>query len=362
MELFIGFFAALLGTGIAIIYLRKLAPALGLIDHPCDRKHHAAPVPLVGGLAVFLTLCLAFLLFPAARDQWPLLLAVAIVVAVGVADDKHEIRPSIRFAAQIVACLVMIHVAGVELKSVGDLIGFGSIGLWVFSIPMTVFAVVGVINAVNMIDGADGLAGSIALVALAWYGGMAQLSGLVGLMTVAIVLCGALAGFLAFNLRFPWQPKARVFLGDAGSTLLGFVLAWMAVTLTQEPAGSVPPIGALWVVLLPLADTVSLCARRLRRGQSPFAANREHIHHLLLALGLTQTQTLLALLAVSALFGAVGFFGWRLGVSEPILFWAFSCLFFAYHFAVQAAWKRLHDRRPASVPAAALGQTSESAD
>jgi UDP-GlcNAc:undecaprenyl-phosphate GlcNAc-1-phosphate transferase len=301
-------------------------------------------------------------LLPAVRDQWPLLLAVAILTAVGAADDKRHLRPSVRFAAQIVACLVMIFVAGVELKSVGDLIGFGAIGLWIFSIPMTVFAVVGVINAVNMIDGADGLAGTLSLMALAWYGGMAQLSGLVGLMTVAIVLCGALAGFLAFNLRFPWQPKARVFLGDAGSTLLGFVLAWMAVTLTQGPDGSVPPISALWVVLLPLADTVSLCARRLRRGQSPFEANREHIHHLLHALGLTHTQTLLALTAVSALFGAVGFFGWRLGISEPVLFWAFSCLFFAYHFAAQAAWKRLDDRRPASVRSAALSQASESAD
>jgi UDP-GlcNAc:undecaprenyl-phosphate GlcNAc-1-phosphate transferase len=362
MELLIGFIAALLGTGVAVIYLRKLAPALGLIDHPCHRKHHADPVPLVGGLAVFATLCVAFLLLPTVRDQWPLLLAVALLVAVGTGDDAHELRPAVRFAAQIVACLAMIYVAGVEIESVGNLIGFGPIGMWVFAVPITVFAVVGVINAVNMIDGADGLAGSVSLVALAWYGGMAQLSGFVGLMTVAIVLCGALAGFLAFNLRFPWQPKARVFLGDAGSTLLGFVLAWMAVTLTQGPAGSVPPISALWVLLLPLADTVSLCARRLRRGQSPFEANREHIHHLLLALGLTHTQTLLALVAGSALFGAVGFFGWRLGISEPILFWAFFCLFFAYHFAVQAAWKRLHDRRPASVLAVTFGRASEPAD
>ncbi len=361
MELFIGFIAALLGTGVAIIYLRKLAPALGLLDHPCDRKHHADPVPLVGGLAVFAALCIAFLALPAVRDQWPLLLAVAILVAVGVADDKHPLRPSVRFAAQIIACLVMIFVAGVELKSTGNLFGYGSIGLWVFSISVTVFAVVGVINAVNMIDGVDGLAGTLSLVALAWYGGMAHLSGFIGLMTVAIILCGALAGFLVFNLRFPWQQKVQVFLGDAGSTLLGFVLAWMAVALTQGPAGSVPPICALWVVLLPLADTVSLCARRLRRGQSPFAANREHIHHLLLALGLTHTQTLLALIVVSAVFGAVGFFGWRLGVPEPILFWAFVCLFFAYHFAVQAAWKRLIDRRPASVLPSRLGPTSESA-
>ena len=361
MELFIGFSAALLGTAASIFYLRKPAAALGLIDHPCGRKHHADPVPLVGGLAVFATLCVAFLLVPAARDQWPLLLAVSILVTVGVADDTREVKPYVRFAAQIVASLVMIYAAGVELKSAGNLFGFGPIGLWVLSMPITVFAVVGVINALNMIDGIDGLAGTISLVALVWYAEMAHLTGFVGLVTVAVILCGALVGFLMFNLRFPWQPKARVFLGDAGSTLLGFVLAWMAVTLTQEPAGSVPPICALWVLLLPLADTVSLCVRRLLRGQSPFVANREHIHHLLLALGLTHMQTLLVLVVVSAVLGAVGFFGWRLGVTEPMLFWTFAGLFFAYHFAVQAAWKRHIARNPVSARPAGLGAASESA-
>ena len=158
------------------------------------------------------------------------------------------------------------------------------------------------------------------------------------------MLCGGLAGFLLFNVRTPWQPRARVFLGDAGSTLLGFALAWLAIDLTQGPTRTMPPIAALWVVLLPLADTVSLMARRRSRGQSPFHPDREHIHHFLLAHGFTVSEVLLMLVGVSAFFGAVGVVGWRMGVPEPVLFWVFCSLFFAYHYAIKDAWKRLDAR------------------
>ena len=191
-----------------------------------------------------------------------------------------------------------------------------------------------------MIDGMVGLAGSLALVAFAWYGVAAAFTGDAGLATLAWILCGGLAGFLVFNLRLPWQPKARVFLGDAGSTLLGFALAWFAIDLSQGSGPAMPPIAALWVVLLPLADTVSLIARRRSRGRSPFHADREHIHHFLLARGLSVNATLLVLVAISAACGAVGVLGWRAGVPEPVLFWAFFILFFAYHYAIKAAWRR----------------------
>lgn len=350
--------SSVLAAGGCLI-LNRFAGEFGLVDHPGGRKDHAAPVPLVGGLAVaFAALCMSLVALPAIHNNRSFLAAAAILIAAGALDDSRDIRPVIRIAVQIVASLIMIFGAGVELNSVGNLAGFGSIGMWVLSVPATVFAVVGVINAVNMIDGEDGLAGTIIVVALGWYGWMAYLTGAANLAMGAIILCGALTGFLVFNLRLPWRPQACVFLGDAGSTLLGFVLAWMAIALTQGPGQSVPPIKeippicALWVVLLPLADAVSLIARRLRRGRSSFEADREHIHHLLRALGLTHTQMLLTLTVVSAVFGAVGFFGWRLHVPEPVLFWAFFCLYFAYHFTVKAIWRRLYEQRRVPVPAA----------
>jgi UDP-GlcNAc:undecaprenyl-phosphate GlcNAc-1-phosphate transferase len=123
--------------------------------------------------------------------------------------------------------------------------------------------------------------------------------------------------------------------------LLGFALAWLAVDLTQGRGRTFPPIAALWVVLLPLADCVSLMARRIRAGRSPFSPDREHIHHYFIVRGFSHSQTLAILVGISTAFGAIGFFGWRWGVAEPVLFWAFFFSFFAYHFWIKQQWRRL---------------------
>jgi UDP-GlcNAc:undecaprenyl-phosphate GlcNAc-1-phosphate transferase len=208
-----------------------------------------------------------------------------------------------------------------------------------------------------MMDGVDGLAGSISFTAFAWYAVVAIDSGLEVQFDTALVLCGAIAGFLFFNLRFPWQPHARVFLGDAGSLMIGFALGWFAIDLTQGPGRTLPPIAALWVLLVPLADCVSLMARRLARRRSPFVADRRHIHHYLLARGLTPNQVVAVLAAASGLFGAVGYFGWRLDVPEPALFWPFFAGFFAYHSWIQRAWRRVEAATvPSSSPLLSLDE------
>jgi UDP-GlcNAc:undecaprenyl-phosphate GlcNAc-1-phosphate transferase len=211
---------------------------------------------------------------------------------------------------------------------------------------MTVFAIIGVVNAVNMMDGLDGLGGSLALVAFAWYALVAAQSDLTAQATTALILCGAIAGFLIFNLRFPWQRQAKVFLGDAGSLMIGFALGWYAVDLTQGPGRTFPPIAALWVLLLPLADCVSLMTRRIMAGRSPFVADSHHIHHYLFATGFTHGQTLGILVACSLAFGAVGYFGWQLDVPEPYLFWPFFFGFFAYHAWIIRSWKKLDEGHP----------------
>ena len=337
-------------SALAVLVLKATAPAIGLVDAPGGRKDHAHVVPLVGGVSIFTALAIASSFLGIARASGYFFLALGIIVAVGVWDDLREVRPRVKFAVQIVAAAIMIWGAGVQLHSVGDLLGWRSIGLAVFSIPLTVFAVVGLVNALNMMDGMDGLAGSLALVAFAWYAVVAADSGLEVQFEVALLLCGALAGFLLFNLRFPWQPHARVFLGDAGSLMLGLALAWFAVDLTQGLERTFPPIAALWVVLVPLADCVSLMTRRLRARRSPFVADRHHIHHYLRARGFTHGQTLAILVGLSALCGAVGYFGWRLQVPEAALFWPFFFGYFTYHFAIKRAWAKLEAREGAQAP------------
>ena len=340
-------FAFIAGTA-ATVVLARAAGALNLMDHPGGRKGHARPVPLVGGLAIFVALLSAAALAGIATSAGYFLFALSIVIAVGMWDDVTDISPRLKFAIQIIASLLMIFGAGVELTSVGDLLGWRPIGLWIFAVPLTVFAVVGVVNSLNMMDGMDGLGGSIALIAFTWYAAAAGLSGLDVQFRVALIFCGAIGGFLLFNLRFPWQPQARVFLGDAGSLMIGFALGWFAIDLTQGAGRTMPAIAALWVLLLPLADCVSLMTRRLRARKSPFVADSRHLHPYLMARGFTHGQTLATLVALSVLFGAVGFFGWQMQLPEAALFWPFFFGFFIYHWWIQRAWAAIDAKRAAA--------------
>ena len=332
---------ALAISAIAVLLFARLAPAIGLVDVPGGRKEHRRVVPLVGGLAIFVAVISMAYIDGIASGVSYFMLALSIIIAIGLWDDVAEISPRLKFAIQIIASAIMIWGADVELRSVGDLLGWRPIGLWLFAVPMTIFAIVGVVNSVNMMDGLDGLGGSIAFVAFAWYAAVAASSGLTLQLQTALIFCGAIAGFLLFNLRFPWQKHARVFLGDAGSLMIGFALGWFAIDLTQGEARTFPPIAALWVLLLPLTDCVSLMARRVKARQSPFLADRHHIHHYLLARGFSHTATLVTLVSLSAVFGAVGYFAWRLEVPEPYLFWPFFFGFFAYHAWIQRAWRKV---------------------
>lgn len=324
--------------------LTRIAPALGLVDHPGGRKAHAAATPLVGGIAIYLAVLVAMAAAGPIEPMGHWLAALTMLLAVGLLDDTREVSPRAKFVVEILACAVMIAWGGMRLTSVGDLIGWRPIGLNYLVMPLTVFAVIGVVNAVNMIDGMDGLAGSVSLVAFAWYAAVAIESGLALQAVICLAFCGALAGFLPFNLRLPWRGRAAAFLGDAGSLMIGFALGCLAIDLTQGANRSFPPICALWVVLLPLADCVSIMSRRLNSGRSPFVPDREHIHHYLLARGFSPQAALATLVAISALFGAVGYFGWRLKVPEPYLFWPFFFIYFGYHYWIKSAWKRVHSR------------------
>jgi len=339
----------------AILLLRPLAPTLGLIDHPGGRKDHAAPVPLIGGLAILAGLA-AVAPMRTLLPVLPFLVAAALVALVGMLDDMHELHQIPRLMAQIGACAIMIFIAGVELRFVGNLLGAGAIGLSVFSIPVTAFAVVGVVNAVNMSDGLDGLAGSQSLIALCWYALAAALMDLTPQLLILLALAAGLVAFLPFNIRLPWRRRAMIFLGDAGSMLLGFALGWFAVDLTQGPGRVLPPICALWVVVIPLCDTVSLILRRLRSGQSPMAADRRHLHHLLLAKGFTVPQTVGLLAAASFVTGAIGIGGWQAGVPEPLLFILFVALYLGYHHTVKREWARIEATERNSAIEAAVRQ------
>jgi UDP-GlcNAc:undecaprenyl-phosphate GlcNAc-1-phosphate transferase len=253
--------------------------------------------------------------------------AATLLVIVGILDDFHELPTWSRFVAQFVAALIMTLGGDVVVTDLGSITGSGPVSLGIWSVPFTMLAVVGVINAFNMLDGADGLAGSVALVALAlfvyvaWTGGRNLDAAILGLL-----LCTVLV-FLIFNARIPGRSQALVFMGDAGSMLLGFALAWFSVSLSQGEQRVIAPVGALWILAIPLLDTVGILVRRMGAGRSPFRAATDHMHHLMFAAGLSVNK-IVGLVGLSALlFGLGGVLAMQAGITESILFGAFLLLF-----------------------------------
>ncbi len=225
-------FAVTVGLGIVF---RPLAPVAGLMAYPSARRAHAAPTPLVGGQAIVLSaLVMGVLFLRPTADVVALGAASLLMLVVGTLDDRYDISWRGRLLGQAVAGLILFQVGGVRIESIGAALGVPEHALGAFSLPFTVLATVGLANAVNMVDGIDGLAGLLCLAALGMLLAAAIYAGNADLAPVLALMIGALLGFMSFNLRTPWHPRATVFLGG-GAEILGLWVAWAAFRLTQTP-------------------------------------------------------------------------------------------------------------------------------
>lgn len=334
--------AAFILTMVFILLFKKHAVRLGLIDVPGGRKNHDGAVPVVGGLAIFVAFVFSSLVCGQSLDSFhSFFVNLLLLVVVGALDDLHDLSARSRFLAQIAAALLMTSWGGVFLNDLGNLFGNGTVYLHNWAIPFTVFCVLGVINAFNMIDGVDGLAGGIAIIALALFGSAALLAGLTVHATLIFLLASAVLGFLVFNMRSPWRSTAAVFLGDAGSMMLGYVLVRFAVDLTGSDSRALTPITAVWILAIPLMDTVSTMVRRMLKGRSPFSADREHLHHIFLRAGYSVSRTVVIILFASLILGLIGLAGWHYGVPEYIMFYTFLGVFALYSMAMNHAWRMM---------------------
>lgn len=339
-------------TALSIALLRRPAQRWGLVDQPGGRKQHAGAIPLIGGIAMAIGYILTMLATSQfAFGQQNLLIGLAMLVALGVVDDFRELSAKRKLVWQLSAAAVIVAPGGDYLFHLGDLLGLGRLELGWFALPFTMFAIVGLINAVNMSDGIDGLAGGLVATSALWMVALALMCGF-ELMSVELLLLVAVTlGFLFFNLRTPLRSKAAVFMGDAGSMMLGACLAWYAVHLTQFPAyvgENPPPIVILWVLGLPVLDTVVLMLRRLRQGRSPFSAGRDHMHHLWLHAGFSIGQTTVCLMLANLALGGIGVLGWKLGVPEWGLTAGYVGVFLlhrqlASHAWLASKWLRVHN-------------------
>ena len=316
---------------------------VGLVDSPCERKNHYGQIPLSGGLAIFLTFTFAALLLnDFINNLRPLFAGMMILMVVGVKDDLHELKPFTRLYMQLFAAFVACQWGDVQLIDLGHLLAVDKVlELRNFSLPLTLFAIIGITNAVNLLDGVDGLAGSISLLTTSLLSLIALWSGdidsfhILGLISVSILT------FLIFNWRFYLNKKAQVFMGDAGSLMLGFIIAWFLIRLSQGNERVLDPVTALWIFAFPVIETLTLIIRRLLKGRSPISADREHFHDLLQSYGLSQRRTVLFIVFISTAFALIGLLGKYFQIPEHIMFYGFTLLFAVYFMLVRRAWKRL---------------------
>ncbi len=328
-------------TGLALWFLRPLAHRLGLVDQPGDRKIHSHDTPLIGGIAMFLGLgTILVILRPPFPGLLPFLTATGLLLLVGMADDFLELSVRLRFVMQTVAALAMAVWGGVSVQHLGDLLGVGWVALGGWSLPFTVICIVGLINAVNMIDGLDGLSGSLSLVSFLFLAGAAWQAGRGAETAVALAFVTVLIPFLAVNARLG-RGNAMVFMGDAGSTFLGFALAWFTVLLTQGDSPALRPVTALWLVAVPLIDMFSAFLRRTLEKGRPFEPDRRHFHHVLLRRGLSVNGVVAVMAGGAILCAGAGLAADRLGVPDPWMFYGILVLFAVCHLLACRLWKRL---------------------
>jgi UDP-GlcNAc:undecaprenyl-phosphate/decaprenyl-phosphate GlcNAc-1-phosphate transferase len=269
--------------------LIRLVDKYRLYDKPDSRKEHSIPTPTLGGIAIIagMMIALAFWYpFSVSTEIMTSFFSMSLLCAMGITDDLKDLSAKYKFIVEI-ALASLIALAGLRITTFGGLFGLNEIPVSA-QYTFTIIAIVGITNAFNLIDGIDGLAGGLGFMSLVTLGIFLTMSGDKSFALVAFALAGGVLAFLYFNMN-----PAKIFMGDTGSLVLGFVVAILCVRLIQvnsmvsQPLLRNIPLFALAIVLVPVYDTVRVFALRMWKGQSPFTADKTHIHHLLTNAGLS---------------------------------------------------------------------------
>ena len=323
---------AMISALCAIKILRPIAIDINLVDIPDDRKQHDGSVPLVGGLSIYFGLMVAiYITQPLPDNLFYLLMIASLVLLIGLLDDLKDLGIWPRILVQIISCLLLVLFTDTCITSLGSPFGSNEIELGKLAIPFTIFAVVGLVNAFNMSDGIDGLAGSLAIVTIIGiilFDAVTKNPPLLGFL---LMFSAALLPYLFTNLI----SAQKIFLGDAGSLLIGFILAWILVFLSQGDSRSMVPTSVLWCVAIPVIDTFTVCFQRIRTGKSPLSADRQHFHHLLLDAGFSPKKALLIILFFASSLLVLGLILQRVFPSASLSIFILITLVYIYWSSVK---------------------------
>ena len=330
-----------IGFMVSVGLLMLFANRLKLLDYPGGRKRHLNPTPVIGGICIYIGFTTALLsdivLFSNAFYFW---FFSTFIVLMGVVDDRHEATARTRLIIQTTVTFGLVFFAGTQLVNLGGLIVNQPIILGWFAIPVSILFIVSFLNAMNMLDGIDGLVGGIALGEglLLWVLSAQVGSPIQGILLIFIVL---VVCFLFFNVSFRKGKKAKIFLGDAGSTFIAFFIIWAAISLSQQThVSSIKPITVLWCVLFPFMDLVTVCVIRYREGKPCTLAGHDHIHHILMRRGISPIGVTFRLSLFSLGIGLMGLLFKLLSMPENAQFFVMVSLVVGYAIQVNHLYHR----------------------
>lgn len=300
---------SLLFTLLTIPLLKKLAVKINLVDKPNYRKIHETHTPLIGGIAIAFTVFLMLLIsensLPFLKEYTPIFSSGLVLLIVGVVDDKNDVKAKYKLLIQLLLSF-LIALVGIRITSLYGLFGIHEITIWAQYV-LTVIVITGVVNAFNLMDGVDGLVGGLSLLGFSMFLLASIYFKNLYLGEISIIFVGALIGFLRYNLS-----HNKIFLGDSGSLFLGFTLVTIGIKF-MEGESNVQNGHAYGFLLLvsffsiPVLDSLRVYLSRIKDGNSPFNADRTHIHHLLLAAGLTHQKVALCIVSFSMFMFFIGF-------------------------------------------------------
>jgi UDP-GlcNAc:undecaprenyl-phosphate GlcNAc-1-phosphate transferase len=310
--------AAFFGFVVTVLFMFALRPfafAVGLVDVPGGRKRHGVTVPVIGGIAMSVGIGVGTAVVDSPASWTSVLIGVYLLVVVGTIDDRFDLPANVRLIAHSCAALLVVFASGMVISSIGDFFGYHA-GLGPLAVPFTILFVMTLVNAFNIIDGLDGLAGGLALLPLA---ATTVMSASTSWFAIVAVAASVVAGYLLFNLPLGVNRSVRAFMGDAGSTSLGLIVATVGVYLTQGSSPELRPVFGLWLVAVPVFDLFATIVRRLLSKRSPFSPDHEHLHHVLVDNGLSRRSTLVIILALALAFAIVGLVGAILVIDDAIM-------------------------------------------
>ena len=303
VKLILAFFVAFLMAFLSTPLAERIAYKIGAIDVPKDaRRMHKKPIPRLGGIAIFFGFIVSMVMFAVmTREMISIMIASTLIVILGIFDDRKPLKAIVKLLVQIVAALMVIYVGGVKIDAITNPNIFSPnvyLELGWLAVPITVLWICGVTNAVNLIDGLDGLAAGIASISSICIMIIALLTKEYHIAVFTACLAGGCLGFLPHNFN-----PAKIFMGDSGSTFLGFALACISIEGMFKGYAAISFAVPLLVLALPIFDTTVAILRRVRDHKPIMAPDRGHFHHKLIDMGFSQKQAVGIMYAISALLG-----------------------------------------------------------